>query len=141
VSTENVELHRRFYEALNAGDAEALVAICDPCVEIRSVFAAVGGALYHGHEGARKWLADLVDAWGGELRVEIEAYFDLGERTFAFGSLHARGGQSGAMVAMPAAVVATWRDGHCVSHKAYADREDAIRELGLTEDALGPVAP
>jgi hypothetical protein len=65
VSTENIELHRRIYDALNAGDAEALVAISDPRIEVRSVFAAVGGAIYHGHEGIRKWQADLREAFGG----------------------------------------------------------------------------
>jgi ketosteroid isomerase-like protein len=141
VSKENVDVHRRIYEALNAGDAEALVAICDRNVEVQSVFAAVGGAVYHGHDGARKWQADLEEAWGGEFRVEIEAYFDLGERTLVFGVLHGRGGQSGAMVAMPAAGVATWRDGLCVSHKAYVDKDDALRDLGVSEDALEPIAP
>jgi hypothetical protein len=34
-----------------------------------------------------------------------------------------------------------WRDGLCLSHKAYTQREDALRELGVPEDALEPIAP
>jgi ketosteroid isomerase-like protein len=140
VATENVELHRRIYAALNAGDTDALLAILDRNVEIRSVFAAIGGAVYHGHEGGRKWQADLRDAFGRNFRVEIDTYFDLGESTLCFGTLQGRGEQSEAEVAMPAAGVARWRDGRCVSHKAYADKEEALRELGISEAGLEPIA-
>jgi ketosteroid isomerase-like protein len=138
---EKVDLMRRIYEALNARDADALVALCDPSVEVRSVFAAVGGAVYHGHDGVRSWQRDLDESWGGEFRVELEAFFDLGESTLVFAVLHGRGGQSGVAVAMPATGVATWRDGLCVFHKAYAHREDALSDLGLSEDALEPIEP
>jgi ketosteroid isomerase-like protein len=137
----NVELMRRIYEAMNARDAEALVALCDPSVEVHSVFSAVGGAIYHGHDGVRRWQGDLGESWGGEFRVEIEAYFDLGEQTVVFAVLHGRGGQSGAKVAMPATGVARWRDGLCVFHKAYVHKRDALRDLGVSEEALKPIAP
>ena len=141
MSEENVELMRRIYEALSAGDADAPVAICDPSIEVHSVFAAVGGAIYHGHVGLRKWQSDLRETFGGEFRVESKAYFDLGEHTLVFGVLHGRGGHSGVEVAMPAAGVARWRDGLCVFHKAYAERKDALTELGVAEGALEPIAP
>ena len=136
-----MELHRRVYWALNASDVDALVALCDPSIEVHSVFAAVGGAVYHGHDGVRKWERDLHESWGGEFRVEPEAFFDLDEHTLVFGVLRARGSQSGVEVAMPATGVATWRDGLCVSHKAYLDKEDALRDLGVSEEALEPIAP
>jgi hypothetical protein len=34
-----------------------------------------------------------------------------------------------------------WRNGLCVYAKAYAKREDALKELGISEDALEPIAP
>jgi ketosteroid isomerase-like protein len=141
MSRENVELHRRVYRALNGSDENALVALCDPSIEVHSVFAAVGGAVYHGHDGVRKWVRDLEESWGGEFRVEAEAYFDLGDQTLVFAVLQGVGGQSGAGVAMPAIGVAKWRDGLCVSHKAYPHREEALRDLGVSEDALEPIAP
>jgi len=141
MSQENVERTRRIYEAMNTGNADALVELCDPSIEVHSVFAAVGGAVYHGRDGARVWVRELQETFGGRFRVEVEAYFDLGEHTVAFGALHGRGGQSGAEVVMPAAGVTRWRDGLCVSQKAYARRDDALRELGVSEDALEPIAP
>ena len=44
MSAQNVELHRRMYEAFNARDVDALMAFCDPSIAVQSVFAAVGGA-------------------------------------------------------------------------------------------------
>jgi ketosteroid isomerase-like protein len=132
---------RRLYAALNSGDADALVALCDPGIEVQSVFAAVGGATYRGHDGVRKWQKDLEEAWGGDFRVEAEAYFDLGDRSVIFGVLRGRGGLSGAKVAMPATGVAKWRDGRCVWHKAYVHREDALRDLGVSEEELELIAP
>jgi SnoaL-like protein len=126
---------------LNESDEDALIALCDPQMEVHSIFAAVGGAIYHGHDGVRKWQRDLAESWGGEFRVEPQAFFDLGEQTLVFALLHGIGGQSGVEVAMPAFGVATWRDGLCVSHKAYPDKEDALRNLGVSEDALEPIAP
>ena len=139
---QNVELHRRFYWAINAWDADALVALCDPTIAVHSVFAAVGGADYDGHDGVREWLRNLEQTWGGVFRVEPEAFFDFGECTLAFVVLRGRGEQSGAEVAMPATGMATWRDGLCVAHMAYSNREVALRELGVTDaDSLEPIDP
>lgn len=141
MANENVESTRRISKAINTGNSDALVALCDPDIEVHSVFAAVGGAVYRGHDGARRWVRELQEAFGGRFRVEVETYFDLGEHTVAFGALHGRGGQSGAEVAMPAAGVTRWRDGLCISQKAYARRDDALRDLGVSEDALEPISP
>jgi hypothetical protein len=73
---------------------ESFLALCNPMIEVHSVFAAVGGAVYNGHDGVRRWHRDLQDAWGGELRIEAESFFDLGEHTLAFQVLHGRGRQS-----------------------------------------------
>ena len=136
MSQENVQFHRRVNAAFNDGDADALVGVCDPSIEVYSVFAAIGGAIYHGHDGVRRWLRDIEEAWS-EFRVESEAYFDLGEDTLAFIVLHGRGRQSGAEVVMPYAQVMRWRLGGCVYFKAYAHREDALSDLGVSEEALG----
>lgn len=133
-----VELHCRLYQAFNERDVAGLVELSDPRIRIESVFGAVSGGVYHGYDGVRRWQADLEEAWGEELRVEVEAYFDLGEHALAFDALHGRGRQSGAEVTLPGAAVTRWRSGQCVYFKAYANREDPLRDLGVTEDALKP---
>ena len=141
MSERNVELTRRFNEAFNTRDVEAYIAYCDPSIELHSAFAAVGGAVYHGHEGLRTWQRDFEDAWGGDIRVEPEAYFDVGEQTLVFVVLQGRGRHSGAEVAMPVALVAKWREDLIVYMNVYAHREDALSDLGVSEDELEPLAP
>jgi hypothetical protein len=90
----------------------------------------------------RAWFRDLGDAWGDELRAEVEAFFDLGEdKLLTFSVLHARGRQSGIEVTLPVASVARTRDGLFVYFKAYARRDDALEELGISENELEPIAP
>ncbi len=120
---------------------ETFIACLDPSVEYHSVVTVPGGAVYHGHAGVRKYFRDFKDAWGDDFRVVPEALFDLGEQTLMFYVLHGRGQQSGAEVVMSGAQVCRWRDGLMVYGKAYADRDEALRELGVSEEALEPIAP
>jgi ketosteroid isomerase-like protein len=141
MSQQNVDVVHAFTEAFNAGDIEALVACCDPKIELHSTFAAIGGAIYHGHEGMRNWRRDLEEAWGGEIRSALEALFDLGERMLVFTVLYGRGRQSGVEVGLPAAMVVKADRDRLVYFKGYWHREDALRDLGVSEDALEPIAP
>jgi ketosteroid isomerase-like protein len=141
MSRENVELHRRFYKTFNERDTEAFIALCDPKIEFHSVFKAVSGTVHHGHDGMRRFLEDYDDAWGGEIRVEPQAYFDLGNRTLAYFVMRARGRQSGAELTMPLFQAATWRDEKIVFLKSYEAKEEALQELGIAEDALEEIAP
>jgi ketosteroid isomerase-like protein len=136
----NVELLRRFIQAFHARDLDAMLALVDPSIEWYSAFG-VGGDVYRGHDGIRNWYRDMEDAWGDELRVEPDVYFDLGQDTLMFYVAHGRGEHSRAEVAMPIATVFRWRDGLIVYFKGYPDREDALRDLGVSEDELEPIDP
>ena len=140
MAEQNVDLHRRLVEAFNARDIEAWIALCDPRVEFHTMMG-VGVAVYHGHEGMRRWHRDLEEAWGDDLRIEPEAYFDLGEQTLAFNLLKGRGRHSGVDVEMAYAQLVKWRGGLMAYFRAYAQREDALNDLGVSEGALEPIAP
>jgi ketosteroid isomerase-like protein len=140
MSDRNVELTRRLVAIFNAHDVEGFIASCDPSVEFRATIAAIGG-LYSGHDGVREYFRDLEDAWGGEICVDPEALFDLGECTLMFHVLRGRGRHSGVEVAMPVALVTRWREGLLVYLHGYGHREDALGELGVSEDELDPIAP
>lgn len=138
--SENVELHRRAMAAYNARDISAFVAYCHPQIDFHSVMDAVGGAVYRGHEGLHDYHRDAEETWE-DLRLEPEAYFDLGEHTLAFLVAHGRGRQSGVEVVLPGAQVLRWRDGLIVFHKGYADRETPLKELGVSAEELEPIDP
>ena len=139
MAKDNVGVLRAAAEAFNDRNLDAMVALADPNVEWHSTFAVVGGAVYHGHDGARRWHRDLEDAWGHEIRVEDETIFAVGEHLLWFAVLHARGRHSGAEVAMPIAQLWKFRDGLITYCKTYTDRGVALRELGVSADALEPV--
>jgi hypothetical protein len=141
ISEQNVELYRRLVETFNARDVEAFVAGFDPSAEFQSVFAAVGGAAYHGHDDLPRYFRDLEDAWGDEIRIEPQVYFDLGEHTLLFLLFHGRGRHSGAEVVMPVALVARWCEGLIVHLRSYASREDALGDLGVSLSDLKPIDP
>jgi ketosteroid isomerase-like protein len=140
MSESNGTLHRRILEAYNARDIETFIAHCDPSIEFHSTFSVVGGD-YHGRDGMREYFRDLEEAWEGDIRVESEAYFGLGEHSLALFVLHAHGSHSGVQVAMPLAQVGRWSDGLCVYLKSYVDRNEALAELGVSEDELQPIEP
>jgi ketosteroid isomerase-like protein len=140
MSRGNVDLFRQTIEAYNARDIEAFIAFYDPDVEFHSSFAGVG-AVYQGHEGLRRWHRDLVETWGGEIRSEPEAFFDLGEYTLTLSVLRGRGRHSGVEVETTDVLVARWRDGLIVYMKSYASKAEALADLGVSEDALDAVSP
>ena len=141
MSLDNVERSRRLLAAYNARDIDGMLAFFDPNIELHSAFAAIEGAVYRGHDGIRSWHRDLTEAWGQDVRVEPEAYFDLGERTLMFYVLHTRGEHSGLEVAMETALVVTWRGDRAVYLKVYPRRDDALRDLDLRANELNPIAP
>ena len=141
MSRENIELMRAALEAFNSRDLDAMLTLADPSCEWHSTFAVVGGAVYHGHDGIRKWHRDMEDAWGHQIRVESESFFDLGEHLLLFAVLHARGRHSGAEAAMPIAQVWKIRGGLITYCKTYTDRDEALRDLGASEEALEPIKP
>jgi ketosteroid isomerase-like protein len=140
VSEQNVALLGRRVDAYNARDIEAFIAHCDPDIQFHAAWSAAGPTVYHGHDGLRSWHRELEDAWE-EIRAEPEAFFDLGDKTLMFAVLHGRGRRSGAEATMPNVVVGTWRDGFLVHLKAYLQKEDALKDLSLSEDALELIAP
>jgi hypothetical protein len=141
LSEHDVELARRLNDAFNARDIEAIIALTDPVIEWHDHFSAVGAVVYHRHDGMRRWHRDLEEVWGDEIRVEPEAYFDVGEQTLAFNMLHGRGRHSVVEVSMSHAVVTRWRGGLAIYAKSYVHREDALSDLGVSEDALERIEP
>jgi ketosteroid isomerase-like protein len=141
VTGENIELAKAFTEAFNARDLDALIDCCHPEIEYHSTFAAVGGDVYHGHDGMRAWYRDMEQTWGNAIRSEPEAYFDLGEDLLVYTVLYGKGKQSGVEAALPVAAVARVREGLFVYYRGFIHREDALEELGVSGDALEPIAP
>ena len=140
MSKRDVDHYRRWIDAFNARDIEAQISLLDPGIEYHSTFAATDSAVYHGHDGFRRWHRARWEVWG-EMRTDPEAYFDLGEQILMFAVFHGRGRSSGVEVTMPMAQVSKWREGRMVYAKGYVSREEALRELGVSDDDLERIHP
>jgi ketosteroid isomerase-like protein len=135
--SRNVEVVRRLIEANRSDDLEAAievgVALSDPAVEFTSVMAAVKPETYHGHDGIRRYVNELADAWE-EWRHEPEEIFEVGpDRVVAvFGSrLIGRG--SGVAVETRRAMACVMSGGKLLRGQVYARREEALQALDVRE--------
>ncbi|MGA8925426.1 MAG: nuclear transport factor 2 family protein [Solirubrobacterales bacterium] len=90
MSQENVALFRKAIDCYNRRDLESMLQMWHPEAEWYPFTAQVeGDDAYHGHEGLRRWWAN-VDATFEEIEASVEEVRDLGDTVLALGRLRAR---------------------------------------------------
>ena len=138
MSQENVEAVHEWIAAINRRDLAALLELADPDIEFRSYLAALSGSggAYRGHDGLKRYLRDLDDAWES-FQVEQDECRDLGEIVLMVGRLHARGRSSGLEVKERLAFLHTFREGtgpgRYVRLEFFATVDEALAAAGLSE--------
>ena len=131
MSQENVDTFRRNNEAVSRGDIEAALVALDPDIEFIPRRATVQG-IYRGHDGMRKFIAENAESFD-LYQVSYQEVRDLGDRLVAFGTVRARGRESGVEMTTPTAMVATFRDGKMVRAEDFSERSEALKAVGLAE--------
>ena len=119
-----VELVQRALAALNAGDIEALVAVCDPEFELDMSDRVFNPATYRGHDGIRQFHAEVLEVWEHYV-WEPEQLVDHGDRVLALVRTSGKGRGSGLEVDRQTAMIWTVRGDKAVSLRFYRDRERA----------------
>jgi ketosteroid isomerase-like protein len=133
MSQENVEVFRDAVAAVASQDLTRLIELTDPEVEWHSFLAQVGeGGVYHGHDGMRRYVKDLSDAWEF-LRTDVEDFLAVGAVVLVVGRLRYRGKGSGVETESAAGYVTRFRDGRLVYMRAFRGPEEALMALGLSE--------
>ncbi len=135
MSEENVEVVRRAISAYNRRDIDGFLKQFDPAVEWRALTQVMFGgeaAVYRGHEGIRKFMRDVDDAFA-EAQVEYLDARDLGQRIVVIGHLRARGKASGAETESPLAWVIEFKNGKVTRMWDYLDPAEALEAVGLRE--------
>jgi ketosteroid isomerase-like protein len=135
MSRENVETFKRFADANNRRDVDAMLAELDAEVEWQSaVLGSLGGeaTVHRGHDGVREMLRDLYEAFS-EFRVEFSDIRDFGDRVVAIGRWVTRGEESGAETTPPLASVVDFKDGKAIRVRSYLDPKEALEAAGLRE--------
>src|SRR6478736_6610886 len=132
MSAENVELFHRVNAAVNRGDVEWAVRHSTEDVVIVAARSAVEGA-FVGHEGVRKFFADNATNFDVFLG-RYDDVRDIGEdRVLAIGTIHIRGRGAGVETDIPAAGIATYRDGKLSRWEDFREPRAALEAAGLTE--------
>jgi ketosteroid isomerase-like protein len=133
MSEENVGLARQVLDAVERRDLPRLLELTDPEVEWKSFFA-VGpdGAHYKGHDGMRRYVADLEEVWE-TLRPYPSGLLDVGDLVVGVGRIQYRGKASGVETEEAAGWVFRFRDGRLQRFRAFSDPEHALEAAGLVE--------
>lgn len=134
MSQENVESFKRSVDAFNRRDVEGQLEELDTEVELHAaLFVMLGGesTVYRGHEGLRKYLRDLDEAFAEFQIDEVSEIRELGERVVAIGHLRGRGKASGAEVESPIGYVVEYRNGKALRMDDFFDPKEALEAAGL----------
>ena len=133
MSQGTLELADRVMEALGRRDLSTLLALADPEVEWHSFFAQLGeGGVYRGHDGTRKYMRDLYDAWE-IIRAETDDAITVGDIAVFVGRIHYRGKGSGIETETAAGWMLKFRRGKVIRFRAFRDPEQALEATGLSE--------
>ena len=120
----NIEIVRRGYEALGRWEVESLLPDCDPEIEFVSLVGQVEGHVYRGHDGMRKMVADMAEAW--DIWEPVPEHFETaGDIVLAIGASTLRGKGSGLDIEARWGQVFRFRDGKLVWSQMYSDPDEA----------------
>ncbi|HKF80853.1 MAG TPA: nuclear transport factor 2 family protein [Thermoleophilaceae bacterium] len=132
VSAANPELARSVLDAWNAGDVEAIAALCHPEYELRTSGVYPGlKPVYHGRAGFREFWWDWAELWEG-LILDVEELWAEGERVLALLTFRARG-RDGVEVHRPAASLSVARDGLVFRQSMFGSWEEGRQAADLDD--------
>ncbi|HEX6739295.1 MAG TPA: nuclear transport factor 2 family protein [Vicinamibacteria bacterium] len=125
-----VDTLRRAYAAFNAGDMRAAVASLDPEVEWTEPAEFPGGGTYRGPAAVEGYLTRSRASWR-EGRSEPEQFICAGDSVVVFVRARFLPAEASEWEEVRLADVFTFRGSKVVRMQAYADRDAALRAVGL----------
>jgi uncharacterized protein len=131
----SIEVVTRAYQAFQALDAEALIALADPEIEFGTSAAAPGGT-YRGHPGIRRYVKEIEGAFGHRWDAEIERIADVGDDRVILVARVFGKGKAGESLELHVAHVWELRDGKLLRGTVYLDPEAALDAVEATTEAL-----
>jgi ketosteroid isomerase-like protein len=131
MSAENVKVVRRFIDAFNRGDLDAMLEDLAPSFEF-DLSRAVGPSHgVYGIDQVPKLFEDLSQLWESN-RYEVDEFFEAGEYVVAPFTNYLRG-RDGIEVQARAAFLWTIRDGSAIRSCFYQERDEALEAAGVSD--------
>ncbi len=124
------ELIRGVFDRWNAGEREIDPQLIHHDFVFRS---GLTNAIYHGHDGYRRWLAEIDDqfsVWHSYVDEFREAPED---RVLALGTVHLRGRASGVEFDQPMAWLVRFEGDQAIEMRTIPDHAQALEAVGLSE--------
>ena len=109
MAQESIAIVRAAVDAWNRADIDAWIGAWDERAEFHPFVRSVEGRAYHGHDGLRRFVAEMAEDWK-EVRFEVDEIRGAGEQVVALGRVRARGETSGVERDAPLALVGVVRD-------------------------------
>ena len=137
MSQENVEVVRRFIEALPRAQAsddwQPVFAEVDPDVEITDLDISLDTECYRGHDSVRKWIGVWMESWESWALEDVQVQPVGEDRAIGLFLVRARGKGSGIELTRRDALVCTLRAGKIGKGTYYNDQQQALKAVGLEE--------
>jgi ketosteroid isomerase-like protein len=135
---ENVDIRRRLFERINAGDVDGELELIHPDIEWYARPDDFEGRLIRGREDCR---AEVVatNAVFADYRLEVEEYIDAGEHLLVIGRARGKGRTSGVRLedfhelGRPRVWSWRFRDGMGIECREFRTKEEALEAVGVQE--------
>jgi ketosteroid isomerase-like protein len=128
VSEQNVEIVRRSMEAFARADLDAFLAAHYPDTEWRTAADEPNAQTYRGHDGIRRFVAEISEAWAGRFNdtIEFEDFIDLGDWVVVPWTARLTGRSSGIEVEVNETYAVLVEDGLIRCVHEYRTRDEAV---------------
>jgi ketosteroid isomerase-like protein len=137
MSQENVEVVRRFIEALPraqaSGDWQPVLAEVDPGVEIVDLDISLDTNHFRGHDSVPKWIGVWMESWESWNLEDVQVRAVGKDRAIGLFLVYAKGKGSGIELYRRDAMVCTLRAGKIEKGTYYNDQQQALEAVGLSE--------
>jgi ketosteroid isomerase-like protein len=137
MSQENVEVVRRFIEALPRAQAsddwQPVLAEVDSDVEINDLDISLDTERYRGHDSVRKWIGVWMESWESWTLEDVQVRPVGEDRAVGLFLVRAKGKGSGIELSRRDALVCTLRAGKIGKATYYNDQQEALKAVGLAE--------
>ena len=131
MSRENVEVARRWGEALNSRDLDALDHLAHDDYEFHNP-SSTGGGVHRGVGAVKRWGEGFFDAWQA-YSIEVERIIESGETVVVLARARAQGKASSVKLDAPRAYIHTIRNGRLARTQVFNDHTEALEAVGLSE--------